>query len=85
MVQPLSLPRAYPHPMIDLGSIAGLHVHDHQLHAYCLRCDAWRVLLLGEWISQDKGSVRHLRFTVTASSALIGPTWKISHGRVELR
>ena len=44
--------------MIDLGSIAGLHEHDHQLAAYCPRCDAWRLLPLGEWISQGKGSLR---------------------------
>jgi hypothetical protein len=44
--------------MIDLGSIAGLHEHDHELHVYCPRCDAWRVLPLGEWVSQGKGSLR---------------------------
>ena len=44
--------------MIDLGTIAGLHEHDHQLAAYCPRCDAWRVLPLGEWVSQGKGSLR---------------------------
>jgi len=26
--------------MIDIGSIAGLHEHDHQLATYCPRCDA---------------------------------------------
>lgn len=30
--------------MIDLGSIAGLHEHGHQLAAYCQRCDRWVVL-----------------------------------------
>ena len=44
--------------MIDLGSIAGLHAHDHQLHAFCPRCDAWRVLPLVEMVSQGKGSLR---------------------------
>ena len=44
--------------VIDLGSIAGLHEHDHQLAAYCPRCDAWRVLPLGEWVIQGKGSLR---------------------------
>jgi hypothetical protein len=29
--------------------------------------------------------VRHLRFTVAASSAPIGQKWKISHGCVERR
>jgi hypothetical protein len=32
--------------MIDLGTIAGLHEHDHQLAAYCSRCDAWRKCIL---------------------------------------
>jgi len=34
--------------VIGLGIIAGLHAYDHQLAAYCPRCDAWRVLPLGE-------------------------------------
>ena len=29
----------YGYLLIDLGSIAGLHAHDHQLAAYCPRCD----------------------------------------------
>ena len=44
--------------MIDLGSIAGLHEHGHQLAAYCRRCDAWRVLPLAEMVAQGKGSLR---------------------------
>jgi hypothetical protein len=32
--------------MIDLGSIAGLHEHNHELRAYCPRCDRWAVLPL---------------------------------------
>lgn len=44
--------------MIDLGSIAGLHDHDHQFAAYCPSCDAWRVLPLGEMIAQGKGALR---------------------------
>ena len=44
--------------MIDLGSIAGLHEHDHELHAYCHRCDRWRVLPLGQWVSEGRGSLR---------------------------
>jgi carotenoid cleavage dioxygenase-like enzyme len=31
--------------MIDLGSIAGLHAHDHQLAAYCLASQLQRWLL----------------------------------------
>jgi hypothetical protein len=26
--------------MIDIGTLAGLHAHDHPLAAYCPRCDA---------------------------------------------
>jgi len=44
--------------VIDLGSIAGLHTHDHQLAAYCPRCDVWRVLPLAEMVAQGKGSLR---------------------------
>jgi len=45
-------------PVIDLGTLAGLHAHDHQLAAYCPRCDAWRVLPLAEMVAQGKGSLR---------------------------
>jgi RNase P subunit RPR2 len=44
--------------MIDLGSIEGLHAHEHQLAAYCPRCDAWRRLPLAEMVAQGKGSLR---------------------------
>jgi hypothetical protein len=44
--------------MIDLGSIAGLHAHNHQLHAYCPRCNRWSVLPLAELVGQGKGSMR---------------------------
>jgi hypothetical protein len=71
--------------MIDLGSIAGLYEHQHELHAHCPRCDAWRVLPLGEWVSQGKGSLRHRRFTGTASTASIEPTREISHAWLPLR
>ena len=30
--------------MLDLGTIAGLHRHQHQLAAYCRGCDRWVVL-----------------------------------------
>ena len=69
--------------MIDLCTIAGLHEHNHQLAAYC--CDAWRVLPLGNWVSQGKGSLRHRRFTGTASTASIQPTREISHAWLPLR
>ena len=54
----LSLSRAYPRTMIDLGSIAGLLEHDHGLAAYCLRCDRWRVLDLAGMVEQGKGPLR---------------------------
>jgi len=44
--------------MIDLGTIAGLHAHDHQLAAYCLRCDRWSTLDLERMVAQGKGSLR---------------------------
>ncbi len=58
VARPVSLPRCYRRPIIDLGTIAGLHERDHQLAAYCRRCDAWRVLPLGECVGQGKGSLR---------------------------
>lgn len=58
LARPVSLPPQYPHPMIDLGCIAGLHAHDRELRAYCCRCDRWRVLDLGLMVGQGKGSVR---------------------------
>ena len=44
--------------MIDLGSIAGLHEHGHQLAAYCQHCDRWVVLPLAELIAAGRGSRR---------------------------
>ena len=44
--------------MIDLGSIAGLHAHDHQLHAYCARCDRWVMLDLAGMIRSGHGERR---------------------------
>jgi hypothetical protein len=36
--------------MIDLGRIAGLYEREHELHAYCWRCDRWRALDLASLI-----------------------------------
>jgi hypothetical protein len=36
-IHPPRLPRRYPRPMIDLGTIAGLHERPHTLAAYCTR------------------------------------------------
>lgn len=44
--------------MIDLGSIAGLHAHEHELHAYCLRCDRWQAIDLGRMVCEGKGAMR---------------------------
>ena len=37
--------------MIDLGTLAGLRAHQHELHAYCPRCDRWRSLTLADLIA----------------------------------
>jgi hypothetical protein len=44
--------------MIDLGSIAGLHQRNHELHAYCSHCDRWHVLDLEAMVRQGRGEVR---------------------------
>ena len=49
--------------MIDLGSIAGLHAHQHELHAYCVACDRWAVLDLATMIDAGHGE-RRLPITV---------------------
>ena len=49
--------------MIDLGSIAGLHQHAHELLAYCLRCERWRKLDL-ECLVRDGHGARRLPITV---------------------
>ena len=49
--------------MIDLGSIAGLHRHQHQLACYCARCDRWALLDLAAMIYAGHGE-RRLPITV---------------------
>jgi hypothetical protein len=44
--------------VIDLGSIAGLHEHQHELHAYCCHCGRWGKLDLDQLVRQGKGSLR---------------------------
>jgi hypothetical protein len=56
--RPVSLPRCYGRRMIDLGSIAGLHSRNHQLHAYCPTCDRWAVLPLAEMVTASSGDRR---------------------------
>jgi len=44
--------------MIDLGSLASLHAHDHQLHVYCTRCDRWALLDLDAMVRRGLGDRR---------------------------
>jgi hypothetical protein len=44
--------------MIDLGSIGGLHERNHELHAYCPRCDRWAVLPLAQMVARGQGARR---------------------------
>jgi RNase P subunit RPR2 len=44
--------------MVDLGSLAGLFRRQHELHAYCLRCDRWRVLDLAALVEAGQGERR---------------------------
>ena len=41
--------------MIDLGTLDGLYRHRHELHAYCLHCDRWRVLPLAAMVAEGMG------------------------------
>jgi hypothetical protein len=49
--------------MINLGSIAGLYEREHELHAYCHRCDRWSVLDLDRMVRAGQES-RRLPLTV---------------------
>ena len=44
--------------MIDLGSIAGLHEHDHELRAYCAKCARWSVIDLEALVRAGQGDRR---------------------------
>ena len=44
--------------MIDLGSIVGLHRHQHQLACYCQHCDRWALLDLAAMIDAGHGERR---------------------------
>lgn len=44
--------------MIDLGSLAGLHAHGHELRAYCLPCDRWSTLPLARLVAEGRGALR---------------------------
>jgi len=53
--------------MIDLGTLAGLHEHHHQLAAQCPRCDRWARLDLAALIDAGLGD-RRLPIQVRCSS-----------------
>ena len=44
------------HRAIDLGSVACLYEHDHEVHAYCATCDRWSALDLGEMVRRGQGA-----------------------------
>ena len=44
--------------MIDLGTVAGLRRHQHQLAAYCQRCDRWAQLNLTVLVDAGLGERR---------------------------
>ncbi len=50
--------RRYARPMIDLGTVAGLLEHDHQLHVYCLACDRWAEVDLARLVDAGQGARR---------------------------
>ena len=49
--------------MISLGTLRGLHDHDHEPAAYCPRCERWLVLDLEKLIARGMGD-RHVPFKV---------------------
>jgi hypothetical protein len=64
--------------MINLGTIAGLHRHQHELAAYCPQCDRWSVLPLARLIDEGKGALRlpvrvHCRACGTAGRLQVRP------------
>ena len=79
--------------MIDLGSIAGLHEHGHQLACHCVRCDRWALLDLAAMINAGHDE-RPLPITVRCQlcgesgqvqARPIMPAWTNSNGWMELR
>ena len=43
--------------MVDLSTLAGLLEHQHQLAAYCPRCDRWAVLDLARLSEDGRGEL----------------------------
>lgn len=58
--------------MLDLGTIAGLHFHRHELHAFCPRCERWLVLDLERMIETGQGD-RRLPITVRCAECGVNP------------
>lgn len=44
--------------MIDLGTVSGLHAHDHELWAYCVGCDRWSEVDLAGLVAAGQGHRR---------------------------
>jgi hypothetical protein len=77
--------------MIDLGTLAGLLEHDHELRAYCAQCDRWAVVPLALLVAQGKGA---LRLPITVRCRDCGepgqlqvrppmPTWTNTNGWIQ--
>jgi len=58
LAHPVSPARCYRRRMIDLSTLAGLHSHAHELHAYCSTCDRWSVLDLERMVRDGHGERR---------------------------
>jgi hypothetical protein len=63
--------------MIDLGTLAGLHRHQHELACYCARCDRWAVLDLAGMVADGHGE---RRLPIVVRCQLCGET-----GRLQVR
>ncbi len=85
---PVSLAGRYAQRMIDLGTLAGLHSHAHELHAYCATCDRWSVLDLEHMVRDGYGERRlpiRVRCQVCGDPGQLQvrppmPTWINSNG-----
>ena len=53
----------YAAGMLDLSTLAGLHAHQHELHAFCPRCERWSLIDLARMNQAGKGD-RRLPITV---------------------
>jgi len=53
--------------VINLGNIAGLHAHNHELHAHCSRCARWATLPLA-WTGVQLAGIAERTVTQLAAS-----------------